>query len=105
MVLNNKSHKPVKKMAALLLGDTVDLLYVRTDSEDTLPTGDRVSADDRVLSDKLFSNVLRRATRARVDVEIIAFGNFVEAGLRICCGQALQELLVRFGYTVVNLIA
>lgn len=92
-------------MAALLLGDTVDLLYVGADSEDTLPTGDRVGADDRVLGDKLFSNVLRRSTRARVDVEIIAFGNFVEAGLRIGCGQALQELLVRFGYTVVNLVA
>lgn len=92
-------------MTALLLRDTVDLLHVCADSKDTLPAGDRVSTDDRVLGDKLLSNVLGRATGARVDGEIVAFGNFVEAGLRIGCGQALQELLVRFGDTVVNLVA
>lgn len=95
MVLNDKIHEPVEKMTALLLRDTVDLLNVRADSKDTLPAGDRVGTDDRVLSDKLFSDVLRRATRAKVDGEIVAFGNFVEAGLRIGCGQALQELLIR----------
>lgn len=92
-------------MAALLFGDTVDLLHVRTDCKDTLPTGDRVGTDDRVLSNEIFSDVFRCTTRTKVNCEIVALGNFVEAGLRIGCGQALQEFLVWFGDAIVNLVS
>jgi hypothetical protein len=105
VVLNDERHKPVKKMTALLFRDIIDLLHVCADSKDTLPTCDRVGANDRVLSSELLSNVLRCPSRTRVDCEIVAFGNFVETGLRIGCGQALQELLVGLGDTIVNLVA
>lgn len=105
VVLDNKSYEPVEEMPALLLGDIIDLLHVRANSEDTLPTGDRVGTDDRVLGNELLSDVLGSATRTRVDLEIVELGNFVEAGLRIGCSQALQELLVGLGDTIVYLVA
>ena len=50
MVLDDKIHKPLKQMSALLLRDSVHLLDVRADSKYTLPTCDWVGANYRVLS-------------------------------------------------------
>lgn len=50
MVLDDKIHKPLEQMSALLLRDSVHLLDVRADSKYTLPTCDWVGANHRVLS-------------------------------------------------------
>jgi hypothetical protein len=51
VIFDNETDKPLKKMATFLFSDTVDLLNVCADGEDTLPAGNRVGADDGVLGD------------------------------------------------------
>jgi hypothetical protein len=54
---------------------------------------------------KVVSDIFGCTTGTGVDLELVFFGNCIEAWLGICCSEALQELLVGLGKTVVNLIA
>lgn len=95
VILDNQIHEPLQQVVALLLGDSVYFLDVRSHGEYTLPTRDWVSAYNRVLGAKLFSNVLGSAAWARVNFEVVVLSNLIEARLSVCCSKTFQEFLVR----------
>lgn len=49
MVLDDQTNEPVNKMSTFLISNTVDLLSKISNSKNTLPAGDWISADYRVL--------------------------------------------------------
>jgi len=104
VILDNKSNKPLKKMAALFFRKTIDLLDVRANGEHTLPAGDRVGADHGVLGNQLLSDIFGCAAGSGVDCEIVVFGDLVESRLGICCRQGFQELLVGLGESIVYFV-
>jgi len=78
---------------------------VSTDSKDTLPTCYRVGTDDWVNSLENRSNVLRGTTFLSIDLKAVVFSSFVETRLSIGGGEALQELLVGLGDTIVDFVS
>lgn len=105
MIPIHQLDEPIEQIPALHLGETVDMLHMATDREDTLPTRDRISAHDRMDGLELAPDILRRAAGLLVEREAAPRGDFVEGWLRECGGQALQEALVRLADSVVELIA
>lgn len=96
MVFDNQLHEPIKEMLALFLGQSINPFRVVPNCKDALPASDRIGPNNRMNGSKLISGILRRAPRARVELEIVVFGALVENRLRISSSQSFQELLVRF---------
>ena len=74
-------------------------------SEDRLPASDRICADNGMRSLEIASNVLGRAARGRVHLEVIVGSGFVEQWLGVSCSEALEELLIGSGDAVEQLVA
>lgn len=104
VILDDQAHEPVKKMSALLICNTIDLLDMAANCENTLPPSDWVGADHRMLSAQFLANILGSSARTRVNLEAVLLGNVVEARLGIGGSQALEELLVWLREAVVDLI-
>lgn len=81
-------------MTRLALSQAIDVLNVVTDSEDCLPAGDRVSADNGMLGRELAANVERVAALFFVELEFVVFGGLGEEGLGVGCCEGVEELLV-----------
>lgn len=64
------------------------------DGEYGLPAGDRVGADDRVDGLEQLADVLGGAASLAEELEAVALSGFVEAWLRVCGSQGLEEALV-----------
>lgn len=105
MVINQQPHEPREQRLALKLGDIVHLGHVLTDGKHRLPPGNGVGADDGVDSLEEIADVLGGAARLGVELEAVALGGLVEAGLRVGCSQGLEEALVGCGDAVVELVA
>lgn len=83
----------------------INALRVVADSINALPAGDRVGPDNWVNSSQVGSNILRCTALGTVELEVVLLGTLVEDRLCISGSQALEELLVRWRKTVVDLIA
>lgn len=105
VVLVNQVQKPVQQLGTLLLGQTVDVPDVPTDGEDALPTRHRVRPHDRVNGLELGADILWRASWLVVELEARCLGDLLKARLLKRGRQGLEELLVWFADTVVDLIA
>ena len=105
MVLDNQPHKPFQQRLTLQWGKVVDLLHVVTDREYGFPACDGVGADYGMDGDEVFADVVRGAAGVGVELEIAGFGGFVEAGLGVGGCEAFEELLIRLGKTVEELVA
>ena len=105
MILHDEIGEPVEEMLRLFLGKPVDLLYVVTDGEDTLPAANGVGADDRMDRFEDVTDVLGRAAFIAVQLETIAFGSLSESRLSVCGCQTFKELLKWWRNTIKQLIA
>ena len=70
------------------------ITYVVAHSEDALPSGDWVGADHWVDGLELGADVLGCATRVAVELETILLRGLLEAWLRVCGIEGVEELLV-----------
>ncbi len=105
VVLDNELGEPVEEVLGFSLAEAVDLSNVVANSEDTLPAGDRVGADDGVDGLKELADVLGGTTLSTVNLKAVAVSSLVEAGLGICGGQGVKEALDGLGDAVVDLVA
>lgn len=105
VVVDQQLGEPLQQRLGLELGHVVDVRQVAADGEDGLPARDRVGAHDGVDGGQLLAHVEGRAAGLVVDLEVAALGGGDEAGLRKGGRQALEELLVRCGDAVVDLVA
>lgn len=96
MVFDNQLHEPIKKMPALFISQSINSFRVVSNCKDTLPSCNRIGSNNRMDGSKLISGILRRTPRARVELEFVVFGAFVENWLRKSSSQSFQKLLVRF---------
>lgn len=71
------------------------MLHVVAESEDRLPSGDRVGSYYWMHRDQLFAHVFRGTSWLGIDFESVLFGCLVEFGLCVGCRQAFEELLDR----------
>lgn len=105
LALDDQLSEPVEKVVALVLGHFIDALRVVANGVNALPAGDRIRPDDGVNRLEVCSDVLWRTAFGAVQLEVVPLGTFVENGLRVSGSQSLQELLVRWRQTVVDLVA
>lgn len=95
MILHDQVYEPVGEIFALLIAQSVDSLHMSANSEDTLPSCNRIGADYWVLSTQIFSDILRGTARALKNLEAVIFCELIELRLREGCIQPFQEFLVR----------
>lgn len=91
MVLDNELHKPGQEMLGLLLREPIDLLDVRADGENTLPSGHRIGADDRMDRLEELADILGCSSFTAEELEAIAVCRFVETGLCVSSCQGVEE--------------
>jgi len=105
MVLYDQLHKPVQEVLALVLGQTIDPLYVVTDGEDRLPTGDWIGADHGVNGLEGLADIFGRAARGGIELEVVALRRFVEAWLGVVCDESVEEGAEGRGDAVIEFVA
>jgi len=105
MVLSDHTEELIEEMIGFTLGETIDMLYMMANSEDSLPSGNRVGADDWVLSGELLADVEWVATSLRVELESLVTSGLSEERLGVGGGKTIEELLVGRGETIVNFVA
>jgi hypothetical protein len=104
MVLNNELHKPVQGSSALFLRQSVDLLDMVSNPKNGLPSCDWVCANHRMNGLQVSAHVLWGSTRFTVELETVLLGAEAKAGLCISGCKAFEELLVRLGKPIIQLI-
>lgn len=104
MVVNKQPHEPFQQLVTLCLGQVVDALHVMAYSEDRFPASDGIGADHGVHGFENLADVLRRAARLGVDLEVVLSGSFVEFGLRVGRREAFEELLIGLRDPVVDFV-
>ena len=105
MILGNHSQELVSKVITLTFSQAIDMLYMVTNSKDSFPAGDWVSADNRVLGGEFVADVEWVAARFGVDLEFLVFGGLGEEWLGVCGCETVEEFLVGWGETVVDFVA
>jgi len=105
VVVDDQADEPVEQRAALESCHVVDLLHVRTDGEDGFPASHWVGADHGVDGLEDLADVLGGAALGGVELEAVAFGSLVEAGLCVSRGESLEKALVWGGDAVEELVA
>ena len=96
MILHDQVYEPVGEMFALFVAQSVDFLHMGANSEDTLPSCNRIGADHWVLSTQIFADILRGTARALEDLEAAILRKLIELRLRKGCVQPFQKSLVRW---------
>jgi hypothetical protein len=91
-------------MVRLILIELVDLLGETAVDEQTLPSGDRVSPDDRVRVGQVLPLIIRRPS-VLADGYPLVLGLFDKEGRRVESRQALEELLVVRRESIVGLVS
>lgn len=61
MILNNQPNKPVEKMPALILRQSINLLRMMPNCKNALPARNGISPDNWMDGSKLVSHILGRA--------------------------------------------
>lgn len=105
MILLKQIQKPLKKVIALVLRYTVDVLHVGANGEHALPACHRVGADDRMDCFEYGTDVFWRASRLVVQLESRLLGDLSEIRLLKGHCQRLEKLLVSRAETVVDVIS
>ena len=100
----DKVKEPSKQLGTLLVSDTIDMLDMAADRENALPPGDRISTHNGMHCLELGPHVFRCTARFVVEGEARLLGNLLETRLLECHGETLEEFLVRFADTVIELI-
>lgn len=96
MILHDQVYEPVSEVFALLVAQSIDFLHMSANSEDTLPSCNRIGADYWVLSTQIFSDILRSTARALENLEAVILCKLIELRLRKGCIQPFQEFLIRW---------
>ncbi len=104
MVAVHQVQKPRQQLLALLVCQSIDVLDVPPHREDALPPRHRVGPHHRVDRLELFAYVLGGSARLVVQLESGTLRDLVEVRLLERGSQSLEELLVRLGEAVVDLI-
>jgi hypothetical protein len=91
-------------MVRLILIELVDLLGETAVDEQTLPSGDRVSPDDRVRVRQVLPFIIRRSS-VLADRDALVLGLLDKEGRRMERRQTLEELLVVRRESVVCLVS
>lgn len=104
MVLCDHTEELVEKVGGLVLSQAVDVLDVVADSEDGLPAGNGVGADNWVLGRELVANIQWGTTGLGVELELLVLCSLGEQRLGIGGRKAIKELLVCRRESVVDLI-
>jgi hypothetical protein len=105
MVLHNEIYELVEEMPRFPGCQTVDALHMCANGENALPSRDGIGTHDRVNSREVASDVFWGSTRSFMHAETVGFGCFVEFGLGVRCGQAVQKALQRGGDAVVKFVS
>lgn len=103
-ILVHNVKEPSQKLSALLLGDTIDMLDMGADWENTLPPGDGVRAHNGMNGLELGADIGSIAARLVVELEPTPGRSLSEAGLLKSDTQALEELLIRLADLVIDFI-
>jgi hypothetical protein len=78
MILSNHTEELIEQVRRFILSQTVNVLNVVADSEDGLPAGDWVGADNWVLGGKFIADVEWGATGFGVKLELLVLGSLCE---------------------------
>jgi len=78
MVLSDHTEELVEKVGGLVLSQSVDMLNVVADSEDSLPACNGIGADNWVLGRELVTNIQWRATGLGVELEFLVLSSLGE---------------------------
>jgi hypothetical protein len=81
------------------------MLNVMFDSEQELPTSDRVRTNDRVNSREFTADIEWEATRGLIELELMVLGSLSEEWLGIGGSEIIQELLISRRESVIDLIS
>lgn len=76
-----------------------------SDGKHGLPPRHRIRANDGMHGFKNVADVFGRSSGGGIQLEVTVFRRFGEFWLRVCCRQGLEELLVRSGDAIVEVVA